>query len=147
MRMECASNVRKDHQFWMNLYDLIQQAASTWISQERANAQSLPGQVVQHIATAGKLRQPQREALEVYLGPKFAGKNASLNKPVPPPPGTDKDGRKWAGGNLTAKGLKGSGYEYEYKGAKSLWRCPLETMERSSLILRFLGETKGLKTT
>jgi hypothetical protein len=51
--MECASNVRKDHQFWMNLYDLIQQAASS----------------------------------------------------------------------------------------------PLETMERSSLILRFLGETKGLKTT
>lgn len=42
----------------------------------------------------------------------------------------DKDGRKWADGNLTAKGLKGSGYEYEYKGAKSLWRCPLETMER-----------------
>jgi len=62
----------------MNLYDLIQQSASTWISQERANAQSLPGQVVQHIADAGKLRQPQREAIDVYLWLKFVGKNASL---------------------------------------------------------------------
>ena len=42
----------------------------------------------------------------------------------------DADGRKWADGNLTAKGLKGSGYDYEYKGFTSLWRCPRETMER-----------------
>ncbi len=42
----------------------------------------------------------------------------------------DSDGRKWADGNLTAKGLKGSGYDYEYKGCTSLWRCPVETMER-----------------
>ena len=42
----------------------------------------------------------------------------------------DPDGRVWADDNLTAKGLSGGGYEYEYKGAKSLWRCPLETMQR-----------------
>lgn len=42
----------------------------------------------------------------------------------------DPDGRLWDSGNLTAKGLKGSGYEYEYKGCFSLWRCPYETMER-----------------
>ncbi len=42
----------------------------------------------------------------------------------------DPDGRKWQDDNLTAKGLSGGGYEYEYKGAKSLWRVPLETMER-----------------
>jgi adenine-specific DNA-methyltransferase len=42
----------------------------------------------------------------------------------------DSDGRLWESGNLTAKGLKGSGYEYEYKGCFSLWRCPFETMER-----------------
>jgi adenine-specific DNA-methyltransferase len=42
----------------------------------------------------------------------------------------DKDGRLWESGNLTAKGLKGAGYDYEYKGCRSLWRCPLETMER-----------------
>lgn len=43
---------------------------------------------------------------------------------------SDPDGRKWDSGNLTAKGLQGGGYEYEYKGCRSLWRMPLETMER-----------------
>ena len=42
----------------------------------------------------------------------------------------DPDGRAWADYDLTAKGLSGGGYEYEYKGAFSLWRVPLETMER-----------------
>ncbi len=42
----------------------------------------------------------------------------------------DPDGRAYADYNLTAKGLSGGGYEYEYKGAFSLWRVPLETMER-----------------
>ena len=42
----------------------------------------------------------------------------------------DPDGRAWQDENLTAKGLSGGGYEYEYKGAKSLWRVPLETMQR-----------------
>src|SRR6266487_2077801 len=43
---------------------------------------------------------------------------------------TDPDGRKWTDDNLTAKGLSGGGYTYEYKGATSLWRVPLETMKR-----------------
>ncbi len=43
---------------------------------------------------------------------------------------SDPNGRLWTDGNLTAKGLSGGGYEYEYKGAKSLWRVPLETMKR-----------------
>lgn len=42
----------------------------------------------------------------------------------------DKDGRKWESGNLTAKGLSGGGYDYTYKGCRSLWRMPLETMEK-----------------
>jgi len=42
----------------------------------------------------------------------------------------DPDGRLWESGNLTAKGLKGAGYDYEYRGCRSLWRCPLETMKR-----------------
>ena len=33
----------------------------------------------------------------------------------------DTDGRLWMAANLTAKGLSGGGYEYEYKGKKSLW--------------------------
>ena len=43
---------------------------------------------------------------------------------------TDPDGRKWDSGNLTAKGLQGGGYDYEYKGYRSLWRMPIETMEQ-----------------
>lgn len=43
---------------------------------------------------------------------------------------SDPDGRKWDSGNLTAKGLQGGGYEYTYKGCKSLWRMPLTTMEK-----------------
>lgn len=43
---------------------------------------------------------------------------------------SDANGRKWADYDLTAKGLSGGGYEYEYKGIKSLWRMPLETMKR-----------------
>jgi site-specific DNA-methyltransferase (adenine-specific) len=42
----------------------------------------------------------------------------------------DPDGRCWTDADLTAKGLSGGGYEYEYKGVKSLWRCPEETMRR-----------------
>jgi site-specific DNA-methyltransferase (adenine-specific) len=42
----------------------------------------------------------------------------------------EADGRAWADDNLTAKGLAGGGYDYEYKGVRSLWRVPEETMRR-----------------
>ena len=42
----------------------------------------------------------------------------------------DPDGRKWTDADLTAKGLSGGGYTYEYKGITSLWRVPPETMKR-----------------
>ena len=69
----------------------------------------------------------------------------------------DEDGRLWADDNLTAKGLSGGGYEYEYKGVKSLWRVPLESMQRLDeegklhftqkggiRIKRYLDEVKGV---
>lgn len=69
----------------------------------------------------------------------------------------DSDGRLWQDDNLTAKGLSGGGYEYEYKGAKSLWRVPIETMKKLDAenrlhftskggirIKRYLDENKGL---
>lgn len=70
----------------------------------------------------------------------------------------DPDGRKWMDDNLTAKGLSGGGYEYEYKGISSLWRCPIETMRRLDdegrlhftrgnkgiRLKRYLDEQKGL---
>lgn len=55
----------------------------------------------------------------------------------------DPDGRKWDSGNLTAKGLQGGGYEYEYKGVRSLWRCPKETMERLDKEGRLHFTSKG----
>lgn len=42
----------------------------------------------------------------------------------------DPDGRKWTDGPLTAKGLSGGGYDYEYKGIKGYWRCPITTMKK-----------------
>lgn len=70
---------------------------------------------------------------------------------------TDPDGRLWTDADLTAKGLSGGGYTYEYKGVNSLWRCPLETMrkldEENKLhftraggirLKRYLEETPGV---
>ena len=42
----------------------------------------------------------------------------------------DTDGRLWTDGPLTAKGLKGRGYNYEYKGINGYWRCPIVTMKK-----------------
>ena len=69
----------------------------------------------------------------------------------------DSNGRAWADDNLTAKGLSGGGYEYEYKGFKSLWRVPKESMQKLDSeeklhftktggirIKRYLDENKGI---
>lgn len=55
----------------------------------------------------------------------------------------DADGRLWTDDNLTAKGLSGGGYEYEYKDCKNLWRMPLETMERLDRENRLYFTSKG----
>ncbi|MYB35450.1 MAG: hypothetical protein F4X92_10125 [Gammaproteobacteria bacterium] len=70
---------------------------------------------------------------------------------------SDEDGRKFADDNLTAKGLQGGGYQYEYKGVVSLWRVPLEKMKTLDnenrlyftkhggiRIKRYLDEMKGV---
>ncbi|MEH3121504.1 MAG: DNA methyltransferase [Sphingomonas phyllosphaerae] len=69
----------------------------------------------------------------------------------------DPDGRRWMDDNLTAKGLSGGGYTYEYKGVTSLWRMPEETMRRLDAegrlhftrsggirLKRYLDEAKGM---
>src|SRR5216684_2366989 len=69
----------------------------------------------------------------------------------------DPDGRLWTDDNLTAKGLSGGGYEYEYKGVRSLWRCPEETMRKLDAegrlhftkaggirLKRYLDDNKGI---
>ena len=70
---------------------------------------------------------------------------------------SDPNGRKWMSDNLSASGLSGGGYEYEWKGIKRIWRCPPNTMakydEEGKLyytengiprIKRYLDESKGL---
>ncbi len=70
---------------------------------------------------------------------------------------SDADGRPWTDADLTAKGLSGGGYNYEYKGVTSLWRCPIETMQRLDeegklhftkaggiRLKRYLDETPGV---
>ena len=42
----------------------------------------------------------------------------------------DPDGRRFMDDNLTAMGLRGGGYTYDWKGVTREWRCPMTTMER-----------------
>jgi DNA modification methylase len=71
----------------------------------------------------------------------------------------DNDGRKWMSDNLSAKGLSGGGYNYEWKGINGFWRCPIETMKKldnENKIYytkngiprrkRYLDEAKGMPT-
>lgn len=41
----------------------------------------------------------------------------------------DKDGRRFRSGDLTASGLSGGGYIYEWNGIRREWRCPISTMK------------------
>ena len=69
----------------------------------------------------------------------------------------DEDGRRWTDGDLTAKGLSGGGYEYEYRGVTEVWRVPIEKMRELDAddrlyvtrtgglrIKRYLDEMKGM---
>ena len=55
----------------------------------------------------------------------------------------DPDGRKWMDGDLSAKGLRGGGYEYEYKGVRSIWRVPLERMRELDAENRLYFTSRG----
>lgn len=65
--------------------------------------------------------------------------NYSWNKPITEYEGwyvdryyryEDEDGRKFKSGDLSAAGLTGGGYDYEWKGVEGTWRCPKSTMKR-----------------
>ena len=45
--------------------------------------------------------------------------------------------------DLTAKGLKGRGYDYEWKGIKGYWRCPVGTMQKHENTGRLYYTKKG----
>ena len=70
----------------------------------------------------------------------------------------DPDGRKWMSGDLSASGLQGGGYEYEWKGVTRVWRLPESTMRdldaqgkvfytKNGIARRkrYLDESQGLK--
>ncbi len=69
----------------------------------------------------------------------------------------DDDGRSFMSDNLSAAGLSGGGYDYEWHGVRRVWRCPIETMKRLDdegkifytrngipRLKRYLDEAKGL---
>lgn len=69
----------------------------------------------------------------------------------------DPSGRLWTDDNLSAKGLSGGGYDYEYKDIRGYWRCPPATMAQLDLegklhftrnggirLKRYLDENKGI---
>jgi DNA modification methylase len=42
----------------------------------------------------------------------------------------EKRGERYQRLSLSAGGLSGGGYDYEYKGVRTLWRCPIETLRK-----------------
>lgn len=41
-----------------------------------------------------------------------------------------ESGKKYKSGDLSAYGLNGGGYDYEWNGHRKIWRCPIETMQK-----------------
>ncbi len=56
----------------------------------------------------------------------------------------DENGRRFRSGDLSASGLSGGGYDYEWKGIKRIWRCPKTTMERHEREGKLTYTGKGL---
>jgi DNA modification methylase len=53
-------------------------------------------------------------------------------------------GRRYARGDLSAGGLSGGGYRYEYKGITHVWRCPITTLQRLDDQKRLHWPKKGV---
>lgn len=64
------------------IYSLIRNKTETWVKLEKENSQSLINNTLKHIEEAGKLRPPQREAIETYLWIKFVGESKRLSEMV-----------------------------------------------------------------
>ena len=56
----------------------------------------------------------------------------------------DDDGRRFMSGDLSAAGLQGGGYQYEWKGVVRVWRVPFETMERLDAERRVFYTRNGI---
>ena len=60
------------------IYSLIRSKTETWVKLEKENNQSIINNTLKHIENFGKLRPPQKEAIETYLWIKFVGENKRL---------------------------------------------------------------------
>lgn len=56
----------------------------------------------------------------------------------------DPDGRRFLSRDLSASGLQGGGYDYEWNGVRRIWRCPISTMQRYESEGRLTYTGKGL---
>lgn len=61
------------------IFNLIENKASNWINQEKNKSQSVIGNLIKYIEKENQLREPQREAIEVYLWLKFVGDNQKIS--------------------------------------------------------------------
>ncbi|MEK7663876.1 MAG: DEAD/DEAH box helicase family protein [Patescibacteria group bacterium] len=61
------------------IFNLIENKASNWIHQEKLKSQSAIGSLVKYIEKENKLREPQQQAIEVYLWLKFVSNNQKLS--------------------------------------------------------------------
>jgi type III restriction enzyme len=64
----------------LTIFDLIYSKTKTWVKEQKEDNQSVIGKLVTFMANKGKLREPQLEAIEVYLWLKFVGQNKKLSE-------------------------------------------------------------------
>jgi type III restriction enzyme len=66
----------------VSISNLIGLKTDYWINQEKKKSQSLIGTVIKYIEKTNRLREPQKEAIKVYLWLKFVGKNQRLSDSI-----------------------------------------------------------------
>lgn len=64
------------------VYSLLSHSVEAWVRQEKENSQSLVNGLLKHIEARGRLRPPQREAVQTYLWIKFKGGNRKLSQMI-----------------------------------------------------------------
>lgn len=64
----------------LTIFDLLNSKTKTWVKEQKEDNQSVIGKLVLFMERKGKLRDPQLEAIEVYLWLKFVGQNKKLSE-------------------------------------------------------------------
>ena len=60
------------------IFNLIENKAADWATAEKSKKRSVAGNLLDYMEKAGKLREPQKQAIAVYLWLKFVGDNRKL---------------------------------------------------------------------